>query len=103
MSGLTALDAHFADGNVPLGVVLGAIGALSAVRRVLPNLADIAEERSCDDPPSSSVEPFVAMLLGVVALHDRLTTLVDGNPHLASDDPRHREVVPAHSLTGLAR
>ena len=103
MSGLTALDAHFADGNVPLGVMLGAISALDSVRKLLPDVNDAGTAPSYDDCPSTSVEPFIALLLGVVAAHERLTTLVDGTTACASDAGHSQDVVTAHSLIGLAR
>ena len=40
MTELTALDAQFSHGNVPLGVMLGAISALSTVRKVLPDISE---------------------------------------------------------------
>ena len=39
MSALTGLVTHFTDGNVTLGVLLGAISALSTLRALLPEPA----------------------------------------------------------------
>jgi hypothetical protein len=73
MTRLTWLDGEFANGNVVLGVLLGTLGACSTIRAVLPDADDT-------DPvveATSSVDRFVALLLGVVAVHERLTTLAD--------------------------
>jgi len=97
---LTALDAQFSHGNVPLGVMLGAISALSTVRRVLPDMneAGAAAPRSETD----AVEPFVGLLLGVVAMHDRLTTIVDRAP-AAPDEPAESEALTATAPASLTR
>jgi hypothetical protein len=111
VSRLTALDAHFSEGHVPLGIVLGTIGALSLVTNVLPDEATNADPaeaepvdaRSSDGDEPRPVEPFLALLLGAVAMHDRLIALVDraGNP--ASDRRRGSNGVAADSLEGLVR
>jgi hypothetical protein len=103
MSRVTTLDAQFADGNVPLGVLLGAIGALSAVRALLPHPTDSSAARLCQGTEPESIEPFVELLLGVVALHDRLTNIVDGTRDSRPEAPRDREAPNAPSLVGLAR
>jgi hypothetical protein len=100
---LTALEARFTDGNVTLGVIHGAIGALSTFRDVLPEPI----ESPADTPPhlggAASPEPFVALLLGVISFHDRLTHLVDraGAVDLGATDDTDVEV--ADPLAGLAR
>jgi hypothetical protein len=71
MTRLTWLDGEFADGNVVLGVLLGTLGACSSIRAVLPD----ADDTDSVVEATSSVDPFVALLLGVVAVHERLTTL----------------------------
>jgi hypothetical protein len=74
MTRLTWLDGEFADGNVVLGVLLGTLGACSSIRAVLPD-ADDTDDTDSVVEAKSSVDPFVALLLGVVAVHERLTTL----------------------------
>jgi len=99
VSGLTALDAQFADGNVPLGVVLGTIGALTTVRAALPQPQDQHAIAARTRETPRSADAFTAMLLGVVAVHGRLTTLVDPNRSpLTLDEP-----VPDLPMTGLGR
>jgi hypothetical protein len=93
---LTGLDAQFADGNVMLGVLLGALGACTEVRALLPEPLDAADTRATP----STVDTFVALLLGAVALHERLTRLVDATSTttVGSD-----ESAALSQLTGLAR
>jgi hypothetical protein len=102
MSALTALDAQFTDGNVPLGVMVGAIGALSTVRRLLP-VATEPRGSERHSPEIDSVEAFLALLLGVIAMHDRLAGLVDRSDDATFDEASEREIVTAPSLTGLGR
>jgi len=99
MSGLTALDAQFAEGNVPLAVLLGAIGATAIVRAVLPEpVGEHAIAARTREEPRIA-DAFSAMLLGVVALHERLTTLIDPDrPQRATD-----ETPPTLPMTGLGR
>ncbi len=103
MIGPTALNADFADGNVPLGLMVGAIGALSVVERLLPDATETRQAHLDDVIESSSMEPFVALLLGVVATHSRLTQLVDRSYDPASEHPRDGAVVTVDSLVGIAR
>jgi hypothetical protein len=106
---LGALEARFADDHVPLALVLGALGALSAVRRLLP-------EKATGAAPSSTVpleqgegngslpEPFVALLLGVIATHERLLEML--GPIQARDNDLGRVVSDrgdARRLEGLLR
>ncbi|HYL52927.1 MAG TPA: hypothetical protein VEZ15_13215 [Acidimicrobiia bacterium] len=100
MTELTALDAQFSHGNVPLGVMLGAISALSTVRRVLPDATEPAPAAPRSE--TDAVEPFVALLLGVVAMHDRLTTLVDRAP-AAPYEPTESEPLTATVPASLTR
>lgn len=110
MRTLGALEARFADDHVPLALVLGALGALSAVRRLLP------EKAAGGAPPSSTVpleqgegngslpEPFVALLLGVIATHERLLEML--GPIQARDNDLGRVVSDrgdARRLEGLLR
>ena len=99
MSGLTALDAQFAEGNVPLAVLLGTIGVTATVRAVLPepNEGHAIAARTREE--ARTADAFSAMLLGVVALHERLTTLIDPDrPERATE-----AVPPALPMTGLGR
>jgi hypothetical protein len=99
MSGLTALDAQFAEGNVPLAVLLGTIDATATVRAVLPDPEeeDAIAARTREEPRTA--DAFSAMLLGVIALHERLTTLIDPDrPERATE-----AVLPALPMTGLGR
>lgn len=100
MTELTALDAQFSHGNVPLGVMLGAISALSAVRKVLPDIAEPGAAAPRNGP--DAVEPFVGLLLGVVAMHDRLTTLVDRAP-AAPYEPAESAALTATVPASLTR
>jgi hypothetical protein len=103
VSALTGLDAQFADGNVTLGVVLGAIGALTTVRALLPD-PDASATRAREKVESpDSVEPFVALLLGAIALHDRLTTLVDAPAGHGSEAPAIHEREATAPRDGLLR
>jgi hypothetical protein len=83
---LGALEARFADDHVPLAVVLGALGALSAVRRLLPEKAMGGARRSStvsveqSDQNGSLPEPFIELLLGVIATHDRLLAMLGPIP-----------------------
>ena len=81
MRTLGALEARYADDHVPLALVLGALGALSAVRRLLPDGPGPAPLISPDgtDVP---VDSFALLLLGAIAAHDRLLGLV--GPTLAN-------------------
>jgi hypothetical protein len=93
---LTRLDAEFADGNVVLGVLLGVLGACSTIRVVLPEPVDA--DANVED--ASAVDPFVALLLGVVAVHERLATLVDSD---AAEPVAGEESVTLMRLVGLTR
>jgi hypothetical protein len=111
VSGLTALDAHFAEGHVPLGIVLGTIGALSLVtnalpdetRNVLRDETETVEVRSSGIDESRPVDPFLALLLGAVAMHDRLIALVDRAGDSVPERAREADVVDADPLEGIAR
>jgi hypothetical protein len=72
MSALGSLEARYADDHVPLALVLGALGTLAAVRVLLPDGAKAGPAGDAGGPPP---EPFVALLLGVIATHDRLLEL----------------------------
>jgi hypothetical protein len=97
---LGALEARYADDHVPLAMVLGAMSALTAVRRLLP-----AEPHHRRAPPGVRLEPdpFITLLLGVIATHDRLLRLV--GPALAShgSDRQAHRADPVPSLEGLLR
>jgi hypothetical protein len=99
VSGLTALDAEFADGNVPLGALLGTIGALTTVRSALPQPQDrhavAAQTREAPRAPDA----FTAMMLGVVAVHGRLTALVDPTRSPGTTDEPALDL----PMTGLGR
>ena len=103
MSALTGLDAQFADGNVTLGVLLGAIGALTTVRTLLPDPDAYAIPARDQVEPPDSVESFVALLLGAIALHDRLTTLVDARPVAVRSAPAIAERETTVPRDGLLR
>jgi hypothetical protein len=107
---LGALEARFADDHVPLALVVGALGALSAVRRLLP------EKATSGAPPSSTVpleqgegsgsmpEPFVALLLGVIVTRERLLEML--GPIQARDNDLGRvasDEGDAPRLEGLLR
>ena len=99
MRTLGALEARFADDHVPLALVVGALGALSAVRRLLP------EKATSGAPPSSTVpleqgegsgsmpEPFVALLLGVIVTRERLLEML--GPKRAGEFPRLARLIIA--------
>jgi hypothetical protein len=92
---LAALDAHFVERNVPLQVLAGAIGVLTTVRATLPAhappLAPAAEEEARSVP----IDPFIALLLGVLVAHDRLSALV---PADEADAPETRPVDPGAAV-----
>ena len=73
MRTLGALEARFADDHVPLALVLGAIGPLSAIRKLLPGEPVGSTGDHADPPPEPGA--FVALLLGVIVTHDRLLAL----------------------------
>jgi hypothetical protein len=118
---LRALDAHFAEGHVPLGIVLGTIGALSVVTDVLPDAArspllddgnaagvrasdaNVPGVRASDANVPAPVDPFLALLLGAVATHHRLITLVDRAGAAVTGAPHDAEVVATDPLEGIAR
>ena len=95
MRTLGALEARFADDHVPLALVLGAIGPLSAIRKLLPGEPVGSTGDHADPPPEPGA--FVALLLGVIVTHDRLLGLFgealaehgDGDDGVAvrGDDP----------------
>jgi hypothetical protein len=103
VTGLTALETHFADGHVPLGLVLGAIGALSAIKDCFPDATSVSHVPSSDAAQPVPVEVFVALLLGVVAMHERLTVLVERSGPSMARRRHDRQVVTADSLAGIAR
>jgi len=109
---LGALEARYADDHVPLALVLGAIGTLSAVRKLLPDepraraaAAPAASTPTSDPDPRSSPEPFIALLLGAVATHECLLRLF--GPTLAEHRARDAESRgggnPMQRLEGLMR
>jgi hypothetical protein len=85
LSGLTDLDPSFADGNVAFGVLLGALGAGTTVRACLP--APASERVAVDPPPDAPVDPFLALLLGTVVMHERLTSIVGPKAPVAPPAP----------------
>jgi hypothetical protein len=103
VTGLTALETQFADGHVPLGLILGAIGALSAVKNCFPDATSASHVSSSDAEQPLPIEVFVALLLGVVAMHERLTMLVERSDHSMPRRRHDRQVVTADSLAGIAR
>jgi hypothetical protein len=103
VSGPRSLVTRFTDGNVTLGVLLGAFSALSTLRVLLPEPA-VAQEARCDDNDAqTSIEPFVALLLGAVAMHDALTTIVADSGGPGDARPEHDEAVVPLPLIGLGR
>jgi hypothetical protein len=107
---LGALEAGFADDHVPLALVLGTLGALSTVRRVLPEKpaggaspsSTVSVERS--DGSGSPPEQFTALLLGVIAMHERLLAML--GPISARDDDFSRvrdDLGDTPRLEGLLR
>ena len=103
MRTLGALEARYADDHVPLALVLGAIGTLSAVRRLLPAEPG-ARGRTADLDSRPPPEAFIALLLGAVATHDRLLDLFGVPPaeHGTHADPKDGGD-PLHRLEGLLR
>ena len=94
MRTLGALESRYADDHVPLALVLGAIGTLSAVRKLLPDgllahAALPANSSSTDAGMRPEPEAFVALLLGAIATHDRLVALF--GPALVAHSERDSE------------
>ena len=80
MRTLGALEARFADDHIPLALLLGAIGALTAVRRLLPDesvarAAPPTTEPGAGEDTSPTREGFIVLLLGAIVTHDRLLAL----------------------------
>jgi hypothetical protein len=106
---LGALEARYADDHVPLALALGAVSALSAVRRLLPDdpraRAPLPTDASADaDTLPSSPDAFIALLLGAVATHDRLLVLF--GPTLTAHRARGSEAKvgeETYPLEGLLR
>jgi hypothetical protein len=71
---LGALEARFADDHVPLALVLGALGTLSAVRRLLPD-GPGPPRSSAEERADTPVDSFAFLLLGAIVAHDRLIGL----------------------------
>ena len=103
MSGLRILVTRFTDGNVTLGVLLGAISALSTLRVLLPAPTLTEDARPDDNDAQTSIEPFVALLLGAVAMHDALMTIVADSRDPGEAHPDHDEPVIPLPLIGLGR
>jgi hypothetical protein len=83
---LGSLEARYADDHVPLALMLGALGTLSAVRRLLPD--GLGPPRSsAEDGADTPVDSFALLLLGAVAVHDRLLGLA--GPALANGGADH--------------
>ena len=107
MSRPTGLDPAFVDGNVALGVLLGAMSACATVRALLPNPdepASVKSPNATEATPvgaSEAIDPFLALLLGTVALGERLTAISDSE--LDDIDRAVHEEVPAASLGRLLR
>lgn len=103
MRTLGALEARYADDHVPLALILGAIGALAAVRRLLPD-DPVPPAGPLDADLRSAPDAFIALLLGAVATHDRLLRLFglppaeDGAGADAGDGGH-----PTYPLEGLLR
>jgi hypothetical protein len=98
---LGALEARYSDDHVPLALVLGAKSALTAVRCLLP------AEPCHDSPPNPeqrAPDPFVLLLLGVIATHDRLLSLFGPafDAHMAGRPSRTRDE-GTDALEGLLR
>jgi hypothetical protein len=100
---LAALDAHFVERNVPLQVLAGVAGVLATVRAVLPahappSATHDADERDADEQTAREpIDPFVALLLGVLVAHDGLTALLrddQANPR----DPHLPDVAVADDV-----
>jgi len=66
-----AVELRYADEHVPLAMLLGAISALGALRRVLPAHPGQRDPAAASTPP----DPFLSLLLGAVVIHDRLLQL----------------------------
>jgi hypothetical protein len=109
MSRLTDLDPSFVEGNVALAVLLGAMSACATVRAALPaptppEHASLRPRNPTEETQVRDGEPvdaFVALLLGTVVLHERLSAIVA----LASDhgdDPAPVDDAPAF-LGGFLR
>jgi hypothetical protein len=106
MNVLGALEARYADEHVPLALVLGAVAVLSAMRRLLPDRpAGRAPEASFSPDPGGGCasEPFLALLLGVISIHERVLELCGpalARPHgdEPTGDDRYRQ-----ALEGLLR
>jgi hypothetical protein len=108
----TSLDPAFIDGNVALGVLFGAMSACATVRALLPaptpsepasvsahNPREVTQVRVSEE--SEEIDPFVALLLGTVVLHERLSAISD--PGRDGIDRAHHRVGPAASLGELLR
>jgi hypothetical protein len=102
---LGALEARYTDDHVPLALILGAIGALSTVRRLLPDEpVPPAGPQSERADSRASPEAFMALLLGAVATYDRLLGLFGLPPaeHAAATEAEAGGE-PWHRLEGLLR
>ena len=105
MSGLTRLEGSFTEGNVPLALLLGVLSATARLRVVLPDApyADAPDgvlyDDDGDDRDDTVAEPFVAMLLGALVVHDRLSRLVPTGDH----EPRSHAAAAAREPTALGR
>jgi hypothetical protein len=66
-----AVELRYADEHVPLTMLLGALGALSALRRVLPASPAPGDPAGAGTDP----DPFLLLLLGALATHDRVVQL----------------------------
>src|SRR5438067_10130103 len=71
---LGALEARYADDHVPLALVLGAMGTLSAVRKLVPDdLLTRARQQSGGSESEAGSRPppeaFIALLIGAVATY----------------------------------
>jgi hypothetical protein len=92
MRAVGAVELRYADEHVPLTMLLGALGTLSALRRVLP-ASPVPR-----DPAGAGTEPdaFVFLLLGALGTHDRLERLCA--VALAGHQPV-RQPAASHSFT----
>jgi hypothetical protein len=73
MRALGAVELRYADEHVPLAMLLGAVGALSTLRRLLP-----AGPGAREPTTASAPDAFVLLLLGAIVTSDRLDRLCAG-------------------------
>jgi hypothetical protein len=109
MSRLAGLDPNFVEGNVALGVLLGALGACATVRAALPaptprehaSLRALNPTKVTQVREGGSVDSFVALLLGAIVLHERLSAIVDRD--MPREVERSGQDAPPRFPDGLLR